>query len=290
MDDYNARLASFNEQTHRWPHQETTLTAERLAKLGFLFRPTKDFPDRIECFRCGGQLCKFRETDDPEMDHKEYYLDCYLLQKKFDDGSGAIKETIDGYVARLASFAVPSHRWPHQETKLTAEHLAKSGFLFRPTQKYPDRVECFRCGGLLCKFEVTDDPEKLHDQYYPNCKQSSPVIEWSRSLPLAELLTDSISTNYPVVEDLNTLRKLTSADVDIIAATFISGLIKIMKRHIKRLDESAKIVSKSANSIQNKFQTFLAKGGSVDDVLGKDMAERIGKSRAQQKNLFQNFF
>ncbi len=80
-----ARLASFMQQGQVWPYHGTELSAERLAKGGFVFLPTQRFPDLVACVRCGGKLQGFKVTDNPEQDHAKHYPDCHLSQKKHDE-------------------------------------------------------------------------------------------------------------------------------------------------------------------------------------------------------------
>ncbi len=73
------------QQGQVWPYHGTALSAERLAKGGFVFRPTQKYPDLVACFWCGGQLQGFKVTDNPEQDHAKHYPDCHLSQKKHDE-------------------------------------------------------------------------------------------------------------------------------------------------------------------------------------------------------------
>jgi hypothetical protein len=107
------------QQGQVWPYHGTALSAQRLAKGGFVFRPTRQYPDLVACVRCGGKLQGFKVTDDPEQDHAQYYPDCHLSQKKHDEE------------ARLASFMQQSQVRPYHGAALSAEHLAKGGFVHR---------------------------------------------------------------------------------------------------------------------------------------------------------------
>ncbi|MCK5978512.1 baculoviral IAP repeat-containing protein, partial [Klebsiella pneumoniae] len=65
---------------------------------------------------------------------------------------------------RLLTF---DERWKKFESPLLSpENFAKLGFVFKDP---PDRVQCVFCLIILEKWEVTDDPEKEHIKYSPNC-------------------------------------------------------------------------------------------------------------------------
>ncbi|XP_060608667.1 uncharacterized protein LOC132760658 [Ruditapes philippinarum] len=79
FEDVNMRLATFFEQVD-WPH--TYPTAEMMASAGFIFKgvytvnETTTIYDMVECYKCGGTLYGFTETDDPAEEHRSHYPNC----------------------------------------------------------------------------------------------------------------------------------------------------------------------------------------------------------------------
>lgn len=63
-----------------------------------------------------------------------------------------------------------------QETyHVSKEYLANEGFIHIGPG---DKVQCFKCRGMLSGFEEGDDPKKEHNKHFPECKmfsQSTPA-------------------------------------------------------------------------------------------------------------------
>ena len=75
---------------------------------------------------------------------------------------------------RLLSF---DKRWKKFKSQLLSpENFAKAGFVFKGP---PDRVQCVFCLITLEKWEESDDPEKEHEKYAPNCNN------WNRKLNIS---------------------------------------------------------------------------------------------------------
>ena len=84
---------------------------------------------------------------------------------------------MDDLSTRLNTFKqnINGFSWPFNEALLTPEKMASAGLFFCPDKKSPDAVKCFKCGGKLAGFALTDDPTVDHKTYYPKCSLS--VIE-----------------------------------------------------------------------------------------------------------------
>ena len=76
MSTYADRLATFTG----WPH--VSPTAERMARAGFIHRPTSEHPDNVRCSRCSdseGNLCNWKLDDDPAIQRHIHHLRCSRL-------------------------------------------------------------------------------------------------------------------------------------------------------------------------------------------------------------------
>ncbi|XP_075917437.1 baculoviral IAP repeat-containing protein 7-B-like isoform X1 [Petromyzon marinus] len=70
--------------------------------------------------------------------------------------------------ARLLSF---SKGWPRSSPVRPAD-LARAG-LYR--MGFSDLVACFRCGGMMHRWEEGDDPAREHARHFPACARAAPL-------------------------------------------------------------------------------------------------------------------
>ncbi|XP_060584268.1 uncharacterized protein LOC132740390 [Ruditapes philippinarum] len=79
FEDVSIRLATFFNKQVDWPH--TIPTAEMMASVGLIFKGVytvneTTVNDMVECYKCGGTLYGFTETDDPAEEHRSHYPNC----------------------------------------------------------------------------------------------------------------------------------------------------------------------------------------------------------------------
>lgn len=58
------------------------------------------------------------------------------------------------------------HGWPHRLANLTPQKLAEAGLYYTGEK---DLCRCFTCGGILHRWENSDDPWVEHARLYPKC-------------------------------------------------------------------------------------------------------------------------
>ncbi|XP_006097988.1 baculoviral IAP repeat-containing protein 5-like [Myotis lucifugus] len=70
------RLSTFKH----WPFQEgCACTPERMAAAGFVYCPTENEPDLVECFFCFKELEGWEPGDDPAAEHRKHSPGCAFL-------------------------------------------------------------------------------------------------------------------------------------------------------------------------------------------------------------------
>ncbi|XP_075916316.1 baculoviral IAP repeat-containing protein 3-like [Petromyzon marinus] len=78
--------------------------------------------------------------------------------------------------ARLLSF---SKGWPRSSPVRPAD-LARAG-LYR--MGFSDLVACFRCGGMMHRWEEGDDPAREHARHFPACARAAPLPQATQDGP-----------------------------------------------------------------------------------------------------------
>ena len=81
----NSRLETFNT----WPVQ-LPQTPKAMASAGFFYT---GYGDKVQCFSSGCGLEKWDPEDDPELEHKKWYPDCFFVRMK--DGEAPPLDTQD---------------------------------------------------------------------------------------------------------------------------------------------------------------------------------------------------
>lgn len=82
---------------------------------------------------------------------------------------------------RLASF----EKWPLQFPPIS--DLVKAGFFYLNKN---DTVKCFYCGGLLCNWNLGDNPINEHLKYYPHCRYAKSIQTGKTPPPIGRDVVD----------------------------------------------------------------------------------------------------
>ncbi|XP_012227195.1 death-associated inhibitor of apoptosis 1-like [Linepithema humile] len=190
------RLESFKN----WPI--TYIKPEKLAAAGFYFTGQDD---KVKCFDCRLELYKWKEGDDPMMNHRSFSPTCrficnvpynilvdfelstslskdketQILTKEDTNASGLSNMERDWFTNKLEMAKHPYYsmyslrldtfqNWPTSKTQ-TKEQLAEAGFFYAGNHQNNDHVLCFYCGLGLGDWQNGDNPWKLHALWMPDC-------------------------------------------------------------------------------------------------------------------------
>ena len=155
MNVESLRYASFDMKL--WPMStRRKCNPKALARAGFYHTPTEATPDAVKCFCCGKELDGWEPSDDPVLEHKKHSPRCAFVN-------------LDLYESRLATFEGFA-----SEAKASNEEFAQAGWVWKPLEDTPDRLECFSCKLSLAGWEPDDDPMEEHKSRCnkkgrPNC-------------------------------------------------------------------------------------------------------------------------
>ncbi|KAL7946512.1 hypothetical protein V8C42DRAFT_38414 [Trichoderma barbatum] len=192
---YEARLASFQKTTKKrgsttggraakalnWPHKQ--ISATRLARAGFVFRPSPDSPDNTVCFLCEKGLDGWEAGDDPIYEHVKHAPHCgwaVVAAIEADIGDYGREDPNDPEMieARKATFA---DRWPHENKKgwkCKTKQLVNAGWKYTPTEESDDMATCTYCQLALDGWEQGDKPLDEHYNRSPDCLFFSLVSQY----------------------------------------------------------------------------------------------------------------
>ncbi|OAF68436.1 60S ribosomal protein L34 [Intoshia linei] len=70
--NYEYRFKSFK----KWPHKRSNLSPEKMATIGFIHNPTKEYTDNVICVLCSKELADWEENDDPSIEHRNHSQHC----------------------------------------------------------------------------------------------------------------------------------------------------------------------------------------------------------------------
>lgn len=171
-----------------------------LAAAGFYY--TKSI-DKVRCFECRTEICRWQEGDDPEVEHQRWGGRCRFI-RKLPCGNvpiGADPGTIScPYLKRdvirsscrdkpslivglgLSGMSITRNpdfdcystyearlntfkNWPISMPQ-KKEQLADAGFFYQGTG---DQTTCHHCGGGLKNWEPEDDPWVQHAKWFSTC-------------------------------------------------------------------------------------------------------------------------
>lgn len=157
----------------KWP--VSFLSPETMAKNGFYYLGRSD---EVRCAFCKVEIMRWKEGEDPAVDHKKWAPQCPFV--KGIDVCGSIvttnniqntttHDTIIGpahpkyahEAARVKSF----HNWPRC-MKQRPEQMADAGFFYTG---YGDNTKCFYCDGGLKDWEPEDVPWEQHARWFDRC-------------------------------------------------------------------------------------------------------------------------
>ncbi|KAH8680705.1 hypothetical protein BX600DRAFT_428688 [Xylariales sp. PMI_506] len=223
---YDGRLASFQlaqsasakkstakskaSKTLAWPHKQIDPT--HLARAGFYFDPTPEFPDNAVCFLCQKRVGGWEAGDDPLQEHMRLSPDCgWAIVTAIEIGVGdrSLDDPShpDMMEARKATFA---GRWPHENKrgwKCKVKQMVDAGWKYTPTMESDDMATCTYCQLALDGWEPADKPMNEHYKRSPNCPFFTLIDQYqqgpakkaargksARSSKASRLSTQSIAT------------------------------------------------------------------------------------------------
>ncbi|XP_058980870.1 baculoviral IAP repeat-containing protein 3-like [Musca domestica] len=121
--------------------------------------------DRVTCYFCGVEICRWKETDSPLAEHKHYdppvanaptalrAVKIGIIVTHDFDINKVILQTRPLIEERLKTFDA----WPLINPK--PREMAIVGFYYTGQA---DRVTCYFCGVEICRWKETDSPLAEH--------------------------------------------------------------------------------------------------------------------------------
>ncbi|KAH6659026.1 hypothetical protein BKA67DRAFT_685634 [Truncatella angustata] len=178
------RLASFHSTSRKptakgkasksltWPHKRIEPTD--LARAGFYFDPTPDYPDNAVCFLCHKMIGGWEDGDDPLQEHLRLSPHCgwaivTAIEAALGDYNADDPSHPDMMQARKATFA---QRWPHEAKrgwKCKTKQMVDAGWKYTPTLDSDDMATCTYCQLALDGWEPSDKPMNEHYKRSPEC-------------------------------------------------------------------------------------------------------------------------
>ncbi|KAI1177894.1 hypothetical protein F4777DRAFT_586925 [Nemania sp. FL0916] len=155
-----------------WPHE--VLDPEILARAGFYFAPTPQYPDNTACFLCGKNVEGWEDDDNPFEEHLRHSPHCgWAIVTGIETGLGdyALDDPAGSQMieARKATFG---GRWPHEGKrgwKCKTKQLVDAGWKYTPTMDSDDMATCTYCQLALDGWEPKDNPMDEHYRRSPEC-------------------------------------------------------------------------------------------------------------------------
>ena len=122
---------------------------------------------------------------------------------------------------------------------------------------------------------------KLDYSEFRSAVQSNKTVleDWAKSLPLDQLLADSIPRSVGH-DPLEIVRRLTDHDIELVAEGFAGGLKQMLREFMVHLNEALdKVSERNACSFEQKFVADVPRMlcGNIDDF-HKGLVARIGNS------------
>ncbi|RYP09617.1 hypothetical protein DL764_001159 [Monosporascus ibericus] len=161
-------------KTLAWPHRD--LDPESLARAGFYFDPTPEYPDNTVCFLCSRKIGGWEEGDNPFEEHLRLSPHCgWAIVAAIEVGLGdhGLDDPTQPRMieARKATFG---GRWPHEGKRgwkcKTKQQLVDAGWKYTPTMESDDMATCTYCQLALDGWEPKDDPMHEHYKRSPECQ------------------------------------------------------------------------------------------------------------------------
>ncbi|XP_058798919.1 baculoviral IAP repeat-containing protein 2-like isoform X2 [Phymastichus coffea] len=161
--------------------------------------------DKVRCFECRTEICRWEENDDPIIEHQRWGGRCRFIRKlpcgnvpigadpnsippksrdvcgynldyRMDaevdtrassstDESSLTKRPYFGDYATYKARLQTFADWPTSMAQ-TKEQLADAGFFYTGTG---DQTTCYHCGGGLKNWEPQDDPWVQHAKWFSTC-------------------------------------------------------------------------------------------------------------------------
>lgn len=155
-----------------WPHKG--ISPEALARAGFYFDATPDYPDNAVCFLCHKMVGGWEDGDDPLDEHLRLSPYCGWAIVAAIDARVRDYNTQDPSLphimgARKATFG---DRWPHEGKrgwKCKTKQMVDAGWKYTPTLESDDMATCTYCQLALDGWEPSDQPMNEHSKRSPEC-------------------------------------------------------------------------------------------------------------------------
>ncbi|XP_020298959.1 baculoviral IAP repeat-containing protein 3-like, partial [Pseudomyrmex gracilis] len=192
QEDYrfeSVRLASFKDWSCPW------IKPEQLAEVGFYYTSEED---KVKCFDCKLEICKWETNDNPMADHRRWSRQCRFVENLSCDNvadveSNTIPEIVDKKSTCFMSVsslddvtedigmlnkALSKPKYPRFDTykarintlevwpKLLKQYLANVGFYYTGKD---DQTLCYYCGGGLRDWNPEDVPWEQHAKWFEYC-------------------------------------------------------------------------------------------------------------------------
>ncbi|XP_063436780.1 uncharacterized protein LOC134718217 [Mytilus trossulus] len=163
---YESRLKTFSG----YPIEGKSFR-ENMAKAGFFYFNIADY---VQCFTCGGCLCKWSNKHDPVLRHKAYFKSCnfskriHPQQVAESETQGLCSDTIKRYQGRLKSFIQFHRQFPAQKniTAKDIRRLAYAGFYYCGIT---EDIACYACGICYTTMQYSKQINHFHKKHSPFC-------------------------------------------------------------------------------------------------------------------------
>ncbi|CAC5410684.1 BIRC2_3 [Mytilus coruscus] len=163
---FQSRLTTFSD----YPIENKSFK-EKMARAGFFYFHVSDY---VQCFQCGGCLCKWSNIHDPVLRHKAYFKNCHFMEHTYpryvseSDIKGLCNDKMQHFVGRLDSFKQFQRQFPAQKniTEDDKWRLADNGFYYCGIA---EDIACYACDIGYTTMQYSTQISKTYKKQSPYC-------------------------------------------------------------------------------------------------------------------------